>query len=90
MGKNETMEESDGAMNPGETYEVKCDYCKGTLRETEDQRESVAGGQCSPCQFLLKLLEAHGWDKERTARYMRDTLRIGGMVWNRARLTVVE
>jgi len=31
-------------------YTVKCDDCKRTLRETDDVRESYAGGRCDTCK----------------------------------------
>lgn len=31
-------------------YAIKCDECKQTIRETENVRESYAGGTCHACQ----------------------------------------
>lgn len=31
-------------------YDVKCDDCKVTMRQTEDVRESYAGGRCDACK----------------------------------------
>lgn len=30
-------------------YIVKCDDCKVTIRQTDDVRESYAGGRCDTC-----------------------------------------
>lgn len=35
-------------------YAVKCDECKTTIRETDNVRESAAGGRCDDCQAAVE------------------------------------
>lgn len=49
----EALKERDtdfGEPTVAKRWLVKCDDCKATIRETDDVRESYAGGQCFNCR----------------------------------------
>ena len=31
-------------------YDVKCDYCKKTMKKTDNVQESIWGGTCASCK----------------------------------------
>lgn len=35
------------------SYQVKCDNCKQTIRETDNVQESYAGGTCEACRITI-------------------------------------
>lgn len=63
-------------------WEVKCDDCKKTIRETTDVRESYAGGTCDACKvkheaanarflaavdpYQMGAIVSHSWGYEQT------------------------
>lgn len=39
-----------------QSYEIKCDDCKATIRLTDSLSESAAGGRCESCRDLQAAL----------------------------------